>query len=397
MAVELLERDPFLLTLDDLLRQATAGVGRIVLVSGEAGIGKTSVVERFIERHHASLRALWGTCEALFTPRPLGPLYDIAQQAEPALRTMLEEGQNRATLFAAVLDELAQGRGSTVLVIEDIHWADEATLDLVKYLARRIHRIPALLILTYRDDEMDRDHPLRRVLGDLPARDVIRMQLPPLSEAVVAALAKQAGRPTEQLYATTGGNPFYVTEVLASHAPGIPVTIRDAVMTRVARLSPGARAVLDLAAVAPNQIEQWIMEMVLGESFAPALDECLAAGMLSQERTALALRFRHELARQAVEGAITPTRARALHAEVLRALLAHGGKQIEVARLVHQLRWPKMLSMRSALRHRPLGRPQPRGRIARRSSSIGPPCVSRTGWKPRRALSYLRSWRMSIS
>jgi predicted ATPase len=156
---------------------------------------------------------------------------------------MLEEGRNRATLFAAVLDELAQGRGSTVLVIEDIHWADEATLDLVKYLARRIHRIPDLLILTYRDDEMDRDHPLRRVLGDLPARDVIRMQLPPLSEAVVAALAKEAGRPTEQLYAATGGNPFYVTEVLASHAPGIPVTIRDAVMTRVARLSPGARCV----------------------------------------------------------------------------------------------------------------------------------------------------------
>src|SRR6185312_15459928 len=73
-----------------------------------------------------------------------------------------------------------------------------------KFLARRIHRIPALLILTYRDDEIDRDHPLRLVLGDLPARDVIRLQLPPLSEAVVLALAEQAGRPTERLYATTG-------------------------------------------------------------------------------------------------------------------------------------------------------------------------------------------------
>ena len=216
-----------------------------MLVSGEAGIGKTSVVERFIERNPSGTRVLWGTCEALFTPRPLGPLYDIAHQGQPALRALLEDGENRATLFAAVLAELAHDPPPTVLVIEDIHWADEATLDLVKFLARRIHRIPALLILTYRDDEIDRDHPLRLVLGDLPARDVVRLQLPPLSEAVVMALAEQAGRPTERLYATTGGNPFYVTEVLASHAQGIPVTIRDAVMTRVARLSPGAREVLD--------------------------------------------------------------------------------------------------------------------------------------------------------
>jgi DNA-binding CsgD family transcriptional regulator len=220
-------------------------------------------------------------------------------------------------------------------VIEDIHWADEATLDLVKFLARRIHRMPALLILTYRDDEIDSDHPLRLVLGDLPARDVVRLQLPPLSEDVVTALAKQAGRATEQLYATTGGNPFYVTEVLASHAPGIPVTIRDAVMTRVARLSLGARALLSLAAVAPSQIEQWVIESALGASSAPALEECLATGMLSQDSTMLTLRFHHELARQAVEGAISPARARTLHADVLRALLTHEGKQIEVARLVH--------------------------------------------------------------
>ncbi|HEU4785373.1 MAG TPA: AAA family ATPase [Ktedonobacterales bacterium] len=335
MAVDLLERDPFLRTLDDLLSHAAAGHGRIVLVSGEAGIGKTSVVERFIERNPSGAHVLWGTCEALFTPRPLGPLHDIARQGRPALRAMLENGENRATLFAAVLDELAYDPPPTVLVIEDIHWADEATLDLVKFLARRIHRMPALLILTYRDDEIDRDHPLRLVLGDLPARDVVRLQLPPLSEAVVTALAEQAGRSTEHLYATTGGNPFYVTEVLASHAPGIPVTIRDAVLTQVARLSPSAREVLTLASVAPSQIEQWVIETAFGASSAPALEECLAAGMLSQDRSALTLRFRHELARQAVEGSISPARARTLHADVLRALLAHEGGQIEVARLVH--------------------------------------------------------------
>ena len=156
------------------LRRAPGGR---CLVSGEAGIGKTSLVECFLERHHAEIRVLWGACEALFTPRPLGPLYDIAQQAQTPLRALLEGDASRATLFAAVLDELVDGALPTVVVVEDIHWADEATLDLIKFLARRIHRTRTLLILTYRDDELSKEHPLRQVLGDLPARDVTRLPL----------------------------------------------------------------------------------------------------------------------------------------------------------------------------------------------------------------------------
>src|SRR5262249_20567640 len=173
MAVELLERDEFLLALEKLLHQTAECCGRTVLISGEAGIGKTSLVERFVANHEQAARTLWGSCEALFTPRPLGPLYDMVQQpqnASPRLRSLLDGEVNRATLFPVVLDELAQHPLPTIMVFEDLHWADEATLDLVKFLARRIHNVPVLLILTYRDEELGRDHPLRLVLGDLPPR-----------------------------------------------------------------------------------------------------------------------------------------------------------------------------------------------------------------------------------
>jgi hypothetical protein len=317
MLTDLLERDEYLSALDEALRQATAGHGRIVLVSGEAGIGKTALVERFVARaqeRQPSMRLLWGACEALFTPRPLGPLYDIAQQAPGPLRAALASETNRATLFAAVLDELAQS--PTVLVIEDIHWADEATLDLIKYLGRRISRTSSLLILTWRDDEIDKAHPLRLVLGDLPARDVTRLRLLPLSQAAVATLAAQAQRDGADLYRATAGNPFFLTEALASDTPGAPASVADVVLTRVARRSGAAQQLLELVAVVPNKIEPWLI-LAIGAGDSTTLDECLDAGILRHDGGAVA--FRHELARQAVESALSSGRRCALHAVVLRA------------------------------------------------------------------------------
>ncbi|MGZ3677395.1 MAG: ATP-binding protein [Ktedonobacterales bacterium] len=332
MAANLLERDQFLYMLDDLLRQATEGHGRTVLVSGEAGIGKTALVEHFFERHQSAMRVLSGTCEALFTPRPLGPLHDIVHQAQTPLRTALESGANRATLFAAVLDELTHDPLPAVMIIEDIHWADEATLDLVKFLARRIHRMPALLILTYRDEELRRDHPLWLVLGDLPARDVTRLRLPLLSEVAVTALAEEVGRSIENLYVTTGGNPFFLTEVLASDVPGVPASVRDAVLGRVARLSHEAQCFLELASVVPTKVEWRVLEAMIAVNTA-RFEECLTAGILHVEGDSLG--FRHELARQAVEGTLSPARKRMLHAQVLRAFIDLGEGQVSLARLVH--------------------------------------------------------------
>ena len=204
--MDLLERAEFFKQLEDTLAEVARGQGRLVLVSGEAGIGKTSLVEHFVEKQKSNCRVLWGGCDALFTPRPLGPLYDLALQVGGDLLTLLEQQAPRATIFSAVFAEL-QNHPSTLLVFEDVHWADEGTLDLLKFIGRRINKLNSLLLITYRDDEVQAEHPLRLVLGDLPRSSVRRVRLPRLSEDAVRELAARAGKRIDDLYAITGGNP----------------------------------------------------------------------------------------------------------------------------------------------------------------------------------------------
>src|ERR1700704_520447 len=180
--MELLERDHDLQVLAAALAEAIAGQGRIALVSGEAGIGKTSFVDRFVATSGRAMQILKGNCDALFTPSPLGPLYDIARQTGGRLLAQLESEAPRAALFSTMLDQLRDPEPPAILVIEDIHWADEATLDLIKFLGRRIAQTRVLLILTYRDDEPEVQHPLRMLLGDLATlRAPIHIELPRLT------------------------------------------------------------------------------------------------------------------------------------------------------------------------------------------------------------------------
>ncbi|HJU03277.1 MAG TPA: AAA family ATPase, partial [Actinomycetes bacterium] len=186
--MDLLERARVLEALDGELAAAATG-GRVALVAGEAGIGKSALVRRFTERHQAAARFLLGACDPLLTPRALGPLHDIARQTGGRLAGLLAAGGPREQLFAALLDELDLGTRPPVVVVEDAHWADEATMDLLVFLGRRIARTRALLVVTYRDDELAADHPLRAVVGRLPPEVVRRLHLEPLSEAAVAELA----------------------------------------------------------------------------------------------------------------------------------------------------------------------------------------------------------------
>jgi DNA-binding CsgD family transcriptional regulator len=332
--MDLLERASLLEDLDAELA-ATAAGGRVVLLAGEAGIGKSALVKRFTERQSADARFLLGACDPLLTPRALGPLHDIARQTGGRLAELLASGGPREAVFAAFLDQLAQPPLRQVVVVEDAHWADEATLDLLVFLGRRLERTPAMLVVTYRDDELGADHPLRAVLGALPQQVVHRVRPQPLSEAAVAELAWRAGRPAAGLRALTGGNPLLVTEVLAARDDGVPMTVRDLVLARYAGLPADAQEVVRLVAVVPTRVELWLLEEALrpGPS---AVEAAVAAGLLVVDDEAAG--FRHELLRRAVEDSLPTLGRRELNRRVLEVLAGATGQAVDVARLVHHAR-----------------------------------------------------------
>ena len=328
----LLERDKQLAQLTRWHEANATRGGSVVLVTGEAGIGKTAVVSEFIRRRGDAIRVLWGACDPLSTPQPLGPLADVSRQVGGALLEAMAQGTNRERIFAATVDVLERSGKPVVLVMEDMHWADDATLDLMKYLGRRIGRTRALLIATYRTDEIHARHPLQVAVGLLPGETVKRLTLTALSEAAVAELAQTLGRPAAGLYAATGGNPFYLTELLAAPPGEVPSSVRDAVIARVARLSPEARRVAELVAAVPGHTEPWLIQAVLQASDA-AVEECALSGMMRNADDSLA--FRHELSRRAVESSLTPSQARSLHQQILQALRSKDRREASESRLVH--------------------------------------------------------------
>jgi len=327
----LLERESAFQALDEALAAVAAGRGRLVFVAGEAGVGKTSLLRRFCDAHDASARILWGACDALFTPRPLGPLLDVAQVTGGELEELVATGARPHEVASALMRDL-QTR-PTILVLEDVHVADEATLDVLELVGRRIESSSALILASYRDDELDGTHPLRLVLGELATQEaVVRLNVKPLSPAAIAKLAEPYGVDAEELHRVTGGNPFFVTEVLAAPGAEIPQTVRDAVLARAARLSPAARTLLEAVAVVPLQVELWLLEAMAGENV-DRLEECLASGMLTPEPVGVA--FRHELARLAVEESLAPNRRVALHRKALETLAAQPESALDLARLAH--------------------------------------------------------------
>jgi len=329
--LELLERSELLGALGASLDEAAAGRGRMILLGGEAGAGKTSLLREFCAQN-ASARVLWGSCERLFAPRALGPFLDIADAAGVELGDFGPHQRVPHELLGVLVAELRR-ESPTVLVVEDIHWADEGTLDVVKLLARRIETLPVLALVSFRDDQLTPAGPLQIVLGELAGtRAAERRHIPSLSLEAVRSLAEPFAVDGEQLFEKTGGNPFFVTEALAATDVDLPDTVRDAVLARAAHLAPAARRLLEAAAVVPARTELWLLEAVGGADFIH-LEDCLGSGMLEHEHGATM--FRHELARLAVEEAIAPDRRVALHRAVLAALSTSAHGPVDPARLSH--------------------------------------------------------------
>ncbi len=322
----LLERDNALAVLTAALEVAGSGSGRTVLVSGEAGIGKTSLLRAI--RETGGLPLYVGRCESLSVPEPLGPVRELAEAAGVGETPGLESGERRA--LARVLLSALTAEGPAVAAIEDAHWADPATLDVVRILARRVEAVPLVLVLTLRDDEVAGNPPLARLVGDLATEPgVSRVELAPLSIRAVQTLAGAAGADAREVVRVTGGNPFLVVEMLA--APDrLPVSVRDATMARVSRLSSDARGLVDLAAVVGERVPAVLLD-ALAPGQGPAVEEALARGVLTDDGATLG--FRHELIRRSIESALSTPRRTALHGSVAEALA--GRPEIDHARIAH--------------------------------------------------------------
>ena len=332
----ILERDAELSVLANAMRAAADRHGSVALVMGEAGIGKSSLIEALRSHLPAEGRMLVGYCDDLATPRTLGPFRDLVGSVGTELSRAVTDGSDRDRMLAALRTELTWPEHPTVLVIEDVHWADDATLDTLRYLIRRIADLPAVLILTYRDDELDREHPLHGLLGQASRSDHVRhLPLRRLSQQAVRQLSAGSSVDTLDLFALTSGNPFFVHELLASaQGERVPPTIADAVLARVRSLEPSTQDILEQLAVVPSVLDRWLVDALLpgtGPGAVAALATAEERGLLTVSTRKVS--FRHELTRRAVADSVPAARLMALNRHVLAALIEHDGS--DVSRIVH--------------------------------------------------------------
>lgn len=336
MSGGILERETELTALADAVHAAAQGHGSVVLVSGEAGIGKSSLMEAVRARLPAEGRMFVGYCDDLATPRTLGPFRDLVDSVGTELGHAVTDGGDRDRLLSALRAELDWPQHPAVLVIEDVHWADDATLDALRFLVRRIAGLPAVLVLTYRDDELGRDHALHGLLGLASRSDRLRrLPLRRLSAEAVGRLSAGSSINPGDLYATTAGNPFFVHELLASaQGDQVPPSVADAVLARVRQLHPAAQDVLEQLAVIPAAPERWLVDALVSRivpDATAALAEAEQRGLLTV--SARGIVFQHELTRRAIAGAVPAARLMALNQRVVDALADRDGT--DLSRIVH--------------------------------------------------------------
>ena len=323
--MELLEREDALASLAEARSAAAGGEGRVAFVTGEPGIGKTALVSRFLHDLGPDARVLVGTCDDLAIPRPLGPIRDLVGSVSPALEDALFAGAAPHDIQALLIAELELAPRPTVLVLEDVHWADDATIDSITVLGRRIGSLPALLVLTFRAGEVTPGHRLHAAVGAMRAEDAVALELAPLSARAVGSLC---GDEADEVYAATGGNPFYVTELLADRtADGLPPSIANAVVGRASRLDEDGRRLVELVSVVPGRMAAPLLDTVMPD-WAAAAEEPERRQLLEVEPGYV--HFRHELARHAIRSSLPIATRRRLHAEILDALLAAGADPADI-------------------------------------------------------------------
>lgn len=327
-APPLFERSEQLALLGSLRETASGGHGRLAIVRGDAGAGKTALLRAFLGELPDDVGAAIGYCDGIATPRPLSPIHDLARTLGNGLSALLLRSASREEIRDHLLERYQDE--PVVLAIEDIQWADDATIDLVRQLARRIDETSALLLLTYREEPQP-PVGMARLLGQLATSPSTRqIDVPPLSRSAVAAMAAGSSVNPDELYRLTSGNPFFASEMLASSDTTVPRSIRDLIRGRIAELDDRARTALDAAAILGSRTEPWLLAAVAGEEL-PGIDDAIAAGLVLHDADGIS--FRHELARVAVLEDLPAIRAIGLHRSALAALRRAG--VTDSARLAH--------------------------------------------------------------
>lgn len=329
--MELIERAGVLTSLQKAFTNVTEGEGHCLFISGEAGIGKTSLVKTFSQQQENCI-IYQGACDALFTPRPLAPLYDIVWQVRSDLWPASHTIEERSELFSKFFHELSIKKERILIVFEDIHWADEATLDFINFFARRITKLKCLFILTYRHDEINSGHYLRNILGDLSPDTFTRIQLQPLSKEAVYKMAVEKGYDAENVYNISGGNPFYVTEILASYSTGVPDNIKDSILSVYNRQEKGTKNAWEISSVIPEGLEVnrfAIMKSLWDEG----MDHCFALNIIVIKNDRVV--FKHELYRRTIEGSLSPFKRIELNKKILEFFLPSFEEAGEIERIVH--------------------------------------------------------------
>jgi len=330
--MELIERHEFLSLLNTKLESISAGEGHCIFISGEAGIGKTSLIGVFCREQKGNCNIYRGTCDALFTPRPLAPLYDIMWQVQNGFSSNTHNLEERSELFSGFFRELSNKKEKSLIIFEDIHWADEATLDFIKFFARRITQLPCLFILSYRDNEVNAQHPLRNILGQLSPDSFSQMQLTPLSRQAVEKMAIEKGYNGEDVFSISGGNPFYVNEILASYSLGVPDNIKNAVLSTYNNSREKTKQVWDLLSVIPSGFEIKYLEK-FEPLYAAAIENCLNTRILIINDGHIS--FKHELFRRAIEASLSPLKRIDLNKRILDLLQEKFEENQEIERIIH--------------------------------------------------------------
>lgn len=318
--------------LQSKLKEVSAGEGHSVFVSGEAGIGKTTLVKTFCKELKTRCVIYQGTCDALFTPRPLAPLFDILVQTGSTLPENTPDIADRTLFFSRVFNEFKSRMETCLVIFEDIHWADDATFDFIKFFARRVTQLPCLFVLTYRDTEVHTNEHLKSILGHLNRDSFTRFELPPLSKQAVDQMSAERGYRGEDVYSVSGGNPFYVNEILANYSTGIPENIKDSVLSVFNRLEEKTKNAWKILSVLPapfaiNNLNK------MDQGFTEVIDVCIKQRILVVHNDLIA--FKHELYRRTIEASLSPLVRIELNKKILDLFLPNFENSQQIEQIVH--------------------------------------------------------------